>query len=282
MKRAILFGYGNIGKVLGSKLSEENISLQYIVTSKGIFNSELVKQGDLSDWKNFANEIDVAFITIPTTGEGEIAFEYEKFFLEKNIPVVTCEKASVAYNFEYLKKFKNFFKYNASVGGGTRMLQKILEYKKENIKEIKGVMNGTLNFIGDSLKKGKERDQIVKEILEKGFAEPGATNFEEIIKGEVNDVKLKTTIIANMSGLFSKVMKPEDLAFNMADPAKRCIVKMNERGIEVGFLEENDNDWLPDGVNNVLYVNGEKQCEGPGAGRDATVGSMIADLKSLS
>lgn len=280
MKNAILFGFGNIGKVLAEQIPKEKINLKYIVNTKGIFDSNLIKQGDLEDWKKFADDIQIVFITIPTIGDGARAFEYEKYFLEKNIPVITCEKASIANHFEELKKYKNIFKFTASVGGGTQMLRKIFEYKNK-IFEIKAVVNGTLNFVGSNLKKEIPKEEIVKEILEKGFAEPGANTFPEIVEGELNDVRLKTVILANGSGIFEKIIHPEDIEIEKRNLSKRCIVKISKEKIEAGFLEDNSSEWLPDGVNNVLCVNGEKLCEGPGAGAVATVESMIEDLKSL-
>lgn len=280
MKNAILFGYGNIGKVLATEIPKEKINIKYIVNSRGVFNSSLVKQGDLTDWKMFVDDVQIVFITIPTTSDGNIAFEYEKFFLEKNIPVITCEKASIANHFEELKKYKDIFKHTASVGGGTQMLRKISEYKKE-ILEVKAVINGTLNFIGSSLKKGASKEEIVKEVLERGFAEPGANTFEEIVEGELNDVRLKTVILANSSEIFENILKPEDIKMVCEDLGKRCVLNMSKEKVEVGFLEDNNADWLPDGVNNVLYVNGEKLCEGPGAGAVATVESMVSDLNNL-
>lgn len=278
MKNAILFGFGNIGKELANQIPKEKINLKYIVNTKGIFDSSLIKQGDLEDWKKIADDVQIVFITIPTTGDGGCAFEYEKYFLEKNVPVITCEKASIANNFEFLKQYKNIFRFTASVGGGTRMLQKIADYKKE-ILEIKGVVNGTLNFIGDSLKNGKSQDEIVKEVLEKGFAEPGANTFPEIIDGELNDVRLKTVILANSSGIFDDVITLQDVNIVKDDLNKRCVIKITKEGVEAGFLEDNNADWLPDGPNNVLYLNGVQVCFGPGAGAVPTVESMLEDLK---
>ncbi len=280
MKKAILFGYGNIGKELVRGLSKEKIDLKYIVNSSGVFDSTLIKQGDLNDWKDFTYEIDIVFITIPTIGDGKIAFEYASFFIEKNIPVVTCEKASIANNFEFFKKYKNIFKYTASVGGGTRMLNKISDFENK-ILEIKAVVNGTLNLIGSSLKNGRDKNEIVREVLEKGYAEPDATTFEEIINGELQDVKLKTVILANHSGIFDRIIKLNDVEIVREDLNKRCIVRISKENIEAGFLEDNTADWLPTGVDNVLYINGEKVCCGPGAGAKATVESMLFDMNSL-
>lgn len=280
MKNAILFGYGNIGKELVRQLPKEKIDLKYIVNSNGVFDSTLVKQGDLGDWKSFTDNIDVVFITIPTIGDGKVAFEYASFFLLKNIPVITCEKASIANNFDFFKKFKNFFKYTASVGGGTKMLNKISDFR-DKILEMKAVVNGTLNFIGSSLKKGIDKNEIVKDVLEKGYAEPGANSFEEIINGELQDVKLKTVILSNHSGIFDRIIKLDDIKIIRDDLNKRCVVKISKQSIEAGFLEDNNANWLPVGVDNVLYINGKKVCFGPGAGAAATAKSMIFDMNSL-
>ncbi len=275
--KAIIFGAGNIGSALEKRLKKEGIDILCIVRSSGTFDSNL---NQLKDWKDFVHEADVAFICIPSKGNGNKAFEYEQFILDKGKAVIVCEKASIAHYWNKLKNF-NKFKYTASVGGGTKMLKEISKYKPEDIKEIKAVVNGTLNYISSELKNGKDKDQITQEVLEKGYAEPGASNFNEIIAGEINDVLLKTIIMANHSGLFDKVIGIEDIKVAPFDPSKRCIVKMDKNTIQAGFIEDTNAEWLPDSVNNILYINGGKKAYGPGAGAEATVDSMIDDLKSL-
>lgn len=281
MKNTIIFGAGNIGSALIQRLGKENLNVKYIVRSNGIFDLDSNKIAGQKDWKKFISETDLAFICIPTTGEGEQAFEYEMAFLEKDKPVITCEKASIARNWDTLRKYKNIFKYTASVGGGTKMLREISKYSPDDIQEIKAVVNGTLNYIGDSLKSGKTKEQIVKEVLEKGFAEPGANTFEEIIKGEMRDVILKTIIISNHSGIFDRTIEAKDIEILPFQDGKRCVVFVGRERIQAGFSEDNNSDWLPEGVNNILYINGEEKVFGRGAGAEATVSSMIDDLNSI-
>ena len=159
------------------------------------------------------------------------------------------------------------------------ILKEISKYKQDEINEIKAVVNGTLNYIGDGLKSRKTREQIVNEVLEKGFSEPGANSFEEIIEGEIRDVILKTIIIVNHSSIFDKTITENDIEKVSFDENKRCIIKITRDRIQAGFIETDDSEWLPDGVNNVLYINNEKKILGPGAGAEATVGAMISDFR---
>jgi homoserine dehydrogenase len=278
---AIIFGAGNIGSVLTEKLIQEGVNIKYIVRTSGIFDINSNQVGNQSEWKKYVDEVDVAFICIPTVEAGEQALEYEKAFLEKNKPVITCEKSSIAHYWNDLNKYKNIFKYSASVGGGTMMLKEISKYQPTDIKEIKGVVNGTLNYISDELNSGKTKDEVVKEVIEEGYAEPSTSSFEEIISAEMRDVILKTIIIANHSGIFDGVITKQDIKVVDFDEKKRCVICINKDSIEVGFTDNNNSNWLPGGVNNVLYINGEKKVEGPGAGAEATVLSMISDYREL-
>lgn len=277
----MIFGAGNVGSTLIRKLSGEKVTTKYIVRSSGIFDSSLNKIADREDWKDFVNDVDVAFICIQTIGKGEQAFEYELGFLEKGKPVITCEKASVAYHWNDLRKYKNIFKYTASVGGGTKMLKEISKYNPAEIHEIRAVVNGTLNCISDGLRSGKTKDGLVKEVLEKGYAEPGTCTFEEIIESEMNDVLLKAVIIANHSGIFDRGITKEDVRVFDFDASRRCIVQISKENIRIGFMEDTNAAWLPDGVNNILYINNEKKAYGPGAGAEDTVSSMLTDFRDL-
>lgn len=282
MKRSLLIGFGNIGKEILNQIPDDKVSIKKILKTDGMFDLSLKKICDKSDWKDNVSDIELVFIALPSIGKGETAFEYEKFFLEKNIPVITCEKSSIAYNFDFLKKYKDIFLYTASVGGGTGMLKIISDYSLEKISEISGVVNGTLNYIADSLKKGRTKDEVIKEVLEKGFAEPGYEKFEDIVASELIDVCLKTVIIANYSGIFDRVISFDDVELaSDFDDKKRCAISITKEKITAGFIENTDSPWLPDGVNNILKINNQQVCIGPGAGPKATVESMMADLNNL-
>jgi len=285
MKNAIIFGFGKIGSVLSQKLPKLGVNIKYLVRTSGIFDSGLHKISNLDNWRNYIKEPDIAFICIPTFGSGEKAFKYASAFLEQSKPVITCEKASVAYHWSELISYNDIFKYTATVGGGTKMLKVLDNYKPDDIIEIKAVINGTLNYISDNLKLGKSKEMIINEAIAAGYTEPGVFSVSEVIRVELRDVVLKTIIIANHLGMFERVIGEKDIeVVNDIDntiTTKRCIIKITKDIIKVGFIEDNKSSWLPKGVNNTLYVNGEKMVYGPGAGAEATVSTMIDDLYSL-
>lgn len=281
INNVMVFGFGNIGTTLVRRLQEEGIHVKYIVKSDFILDSDLNGVARQCDWEIYAKKADCAFICIPTVDKGEQAAKYQSFFLKKGKPVITCEKASIAHHWNSLKKQRNIFKYTASVGGGTKMLEKISNYKPKDIRKIKAVVNGTLNYISENLGLGLKEEEIIKIVLERGYAEPGATSFDEIILSEMKDVILKTMIIANHSGIFKRTIKEKDIHLVNFHKNMRCIVEITHDTIKAGFIEGNLSYSLPSGVNNVLYVNGEKKASGLGAGAEATVSSMMSDYASL-
>jgi homoserine dehydrogenase len=276
----MIFGAGTIGSELVRRLLDSDSKILCIVRSTGIFDSLGHKLSEQSEWRNFVGDADAAFICIPTIGTGKDALEYELAFLEQGKRVISCEKASIAHHWEKLRVHKNIFKYTASVGGGTKMLKEVAKYAPSEIKEIKAVINGTLNYISDGLRKGATLEEITKEVIEKGYAEPGAASFEEVIKAEMNDVILKAIIIANSSNIFDRVIEKKDIEVVGFDSTKRCIAEISRDIIRIGFIEDTNASWLPTGVNNVLYINGEMKVMGPGAGAIATVNSIQDDFES--
>jgi homoserine dehydrogenase len=200
--------------------------------------------------------------------------------------VVTCEKGALANYWQTLEPFLPLIGYSATVGGGTKMLTEISNYKnKAEIQNITAVVNGTLNYISSSFKEGKKEGEILQEVLLGGYAEPGANDFESIVQGELKDVVKKAVIIANHSELLDRVVKLTDvnISFNGINDlrTKRCIVKIDQNKVEAGFIEDTFASWLPSGVDNTLFINGKEVKTGPGAGADPTTHVMISDMENL-
>src|SRR3989344_901648 len=209
-RRTTLIGYGNVGKRLKDLLSRNNISIDHIVRSTGIYD---VKGDKIDEKDNFCKYIDedtVVFISLPSVGDGSDILNYYLKSLEQGVGVVTCEKAVLANNWELMKKYKNKIKYSATVGGDSGILDAISDYKG-NINEIKAVVNGTLNYISEKLLEGKNVKDIYEDVTKHGFAEPGSNSFEEVIKNELQDVVYKTVILANHSSLCDKIISPIDI-----------------------------------------------------------------------
>ncbi len=278
--KIIIAGYGNVGKALHKVLSDNGLTVNITVSDSGIFGANNLKLGNISEFGNYVDKDTVVFISTPSKGIGEISSLYYVKALENGACIVTCEKAFLANNWEFVRKYPNKIRYSATVGGDSGILGVVRDFTG-NINNIWAVVNGTLNYIGDRLAQGSTKDEVFKEVVTKGFAEPGAHDFSEIIKGELNDVLYKATILANHSMLYPSVVKPRDIFINQYKDGLRCSVYLNRDEIKAGFLETKNNTKFPSGVNNVLYINGDKIIEGPGAGAKITAERMLKDYKDL-
>ncbi len=291
MKKAIIIGNGSIGSEVGRQIME----LGWEVVA-------VVERGD--EWESLS--ADVVFLAIPTDN-GESALKYIEHFVKRDIPVVTCEKGALAHHFDKLAPHLHMVGFNATVGGGTRILSYLRSRNPEKIDSVLGVLNGTLNFIFSKLDEISAAE-VLKEVLEKKYAEPGANTFEEIIKGELGDLHKKGIILANFSGLVKDVFTPskdfvisKDVLVKALENPRiyRFIFSMSRIPLDIIGVVYESEGWhvqmglcdvsnfgidLPKGVNNALYIKeGESTYTiiGPGAGPIPTALAMIADAKEL-
>lgn len=275
----VLVGFGNIGKALYRELMHSRINSNYIVKSSGIYTSPTKLVDSIENYSKYIDGTTVVFISTPSIGKGEISSKYYLEAKEKNAKIVTCEKAFLAYNWNYVRSYLNSTRYSSTVGGNSGIIPEITNFRKE-IFEIKAVVNGTLNYVGEKLLDGSSEEEIFTNVIEKGFAEPGSKDFVEVIENELKDVLYKTVILANHSGLYKNIILLEDITVQQYEKNLRCSIELTLEGIKAGFIEENK-EWLPQGVNNVLYINGKKITEGPGAGAKATAERMVKDFQEL-
>lgn len=326
MTKAIIIGNGSIGTELKRQIEEEmkkfRWSIGHVFSIDKVLNADGHPVDDISNWKKYAvengEEETVAFLAIPTDN-GKTAFDYISYFAEKNIPVVTCEKGSLAGYFQELLPSINSGKLgiSATVGGGTRVLS-YLSGRTQNgvitgqIDFIIGVLNGTLNYIFSRLSAGESREAVLKDVLEKRYAEPGAVTFEAIIRGETGDLHKKGIILANLSSLFGHPLKLSDsmqidneiLARALDKPKEHrflVVISKTKRDDFLTGVHYEQNEWhlqiglfntvnivsqlvLPEGVNNALYINEKGNLftvSGPGAGPEPTARAMIIDALEL-
>lgn len=118
--------------------------------------------------------------------------------------VITVNKAVVSKHLdEFLKVAKEnnvMFLFEGSVAGGTKIIKPLIEECRfDSIKEIKGILNGTTNYILSKMyNENISYDDSLKEAQKLGFAEEDPTDD---IKGI--DVKRKINILSSISkGVF--------------------------------------------------------------------------------
>ena len=290
----VLIGRGLIGQALYERVEEQygwNV-IRVIergaysgVSGSGRFNEKMSVASKL-----IPKETDLVFLAIPTFDDGTTALRYIEYCVEHSIPVVTCEKGSLSYNFSKLEPYLDRIGYSATVGGGTRLLP----YLNERLKGrrdvvIHAVINGTLNYIFDEISRaGRSFGEAVEEAKRLGYAEPGASSPLELVRGEIKDTTMKATVLFNICLKQSIALHPGKMtvrSFESKDLSKLISEGLNRRYIvtftpessgknddviggysakvdgwrvNAGFQRIDSNplfrDWLPKGVNNSILT----------------------------
>lgn len=165
-------------KLIGTEINISKILIRDIDKKRriGIHKDKLT-----TDFSEIVGDQDIDII-IEVMGGLEEAYVYIREALNRGKHVVTANKAVVAKHLEeltFLAREKNkAFLYEASVGGGIPIIKQLKEQANlNNIQEIKGILNGTSNFL---LTKMIEEDLDFKEALKMsqklGYAEADPTD----------------------------------------------------------------------------------------------------------
>lgn len=306
-----IIGAGNIGSELQKRIVQLGWNIFFVAKQDGIYVNDK-KVDELKNIKKYA-KINLAFLAIPTFDDGLTAFNYIKLFLENKIPIVTCEKGALGNYFNELGECLPLIGYSATVGGGTRILNYARQRITKNTKTINTILNGTLNYVFSQIGLGKSMKDIVKEVRDLKYSEPGVNNAIDIINKEATgDVLLKISIFLNVLGLAEKPIKAKDILANKVSEQEIEMMektrdfkyfitlskeKVNDQNI--GGFNLKFGDWFcsggfrkvtegflksVDGVNNGIEIienglDGIYRLIGPGAGPGATVSSMIKDAQ---
>lgn len=168
MKKVAILGYGVVGKQVYNQIKEK-AQVQKIL--------DVATKGDLftSDIDELLNEdLDVVFECLPNI---EAAFTYQKKVLEKGIDLISSNKAIIKKHYAELvnlsREHKCHFSFEAAVGGGINNLHSLLDMKKhDEIVYIKGIMNGTTNYILDNVfNHDMSYETALNKAIELGYAE---------------------------------------------------------------------------------------------------------------
>lgn len=243
-------------------------------------------------------------IVVELMGGVEEAYKVVKKALKKGKAVVTANKALLAYHRYELQDAagKTPIGFEASVAGGIPIIKALREGLSANhIESIKGIMNGTCNFILTKMMHEKvEFQTVLKEAQELGYAEADPT-FD--VGGY--DAAHKLLILASIA--YGIDAKPEDILIEgIENINSEDIYFAKEFGYSIKHLtiakkkEGNKVELrahpalIPvaqmiakvDGVMNGISVVGDKVGEtmyyGPGAGGNATASAVVADLIDIA
>ncbi len=241
-------------------------------------------------------------IVVELMGGVEEPYILVKKALQNGKAVVTANKALLAYHRYELQEIAKDtpLLYEASVAGGIPIIGALRNGLSANhIESIKGIMNGTCNYmLTKMIKEGAEYDDVLKEAQELGYAEADPT-FD--VGGF--DAAHKLLILGSIA--YGIDAKPEDIVIEGIENITQTDVEFaQEFGYEIkllGIAKKVDSGvemrvhatLIPassmiakvDGVMNAVSVVGDSVGEtmfyGPGAGGDATASAVIADIVDI-
>ncbi|MDC3416930.1 homoserine dehydrogenase [Aquibacillus salsiterrae] len=138
--------------------------------------------------------VEVTFTDVKT---GQPAIDHIRTAFEHGKSVVTTNKGPVALSYRELASLAErnnvFWGFEGTVMSGTPALRMpVTSLAGNDITEIKGILNGTTNYILTEMEKGKSYEEALQKAQELGYAEADPTSDVEGY-----DARYKTAILAN-------------------------------------------------------------------------------------
>lgn len=287
-------------KNIGSKGAEVEVKYACDLNLDRDFPFEFDKSILIKDYKTILNDPEVETVVELIGGEG-LAKEIVLEAIKQGKNVITANKALIAKHSKEIfalatEKSVNLY-YEASVGGGIPIINPLQEnLVANNIVGIRGIINGTANFILTEMKeKGLDFNTVLKDAMEKGYAEADPTYDIEGI-----DTAHKICILASLAynqtvdfehisvkGITSiktvDIELADELGYNikLIASAKKVDEKL---AISVAPTLVNKDDLLSNvhGVFNAVEVEGDyvgtTVFYGRGAGKEATASAVVSDI----
>ncbi|EMA39516.1 homoserine dehydrogenase [Halobiforma nitratireducens] len=312
MKLAIL-GAGDVGRsvaTLSGDYGHEVVALadssSATVDPDGIAVDDAVSRkergevvGTAAPEDVFETEYDVLVEATPTTlDDAEPGFSHVTRALEADRHVVLANKGPVAERYEELRSLEaesaGSIRFEATVGGAIPVLSTIEDCTPQAVTAVRGVLNGTANFILTRMAaEGLDYEHVLAEAQDLGVAEADPT-FD--VDG--TDAALKFVILANVlnDGGFSlsdaTVEGIQDIPGSALDLAAedgrtiRLIGEATRDGVRVGPRLVPENGALAvTGTRNIVQIEtrhaGSLHSSGRGAGGPETATAVLSDVGRL-
>jgi homoserine dehydrogenase len=291
--------------VVGSVFSEDGINIEEILSllqkENNIKNYSAGVKGWDSDKTIKESNADTIVEATPTNLEtGEPGLSLIRTALKSKKNVVTTNKGPVVLAYRELKDLSVqngvLLRFEGTVLSGTPVINLVEStFKGIEIKEVRGIMNGTANYILTKMEIGLSYEEALKKARKKGIAEEQP---EADIKGW--DSAAKIVIVANV--LMGGNLKFEEVSIKGIDTVKETDIikalkerkhwkliataKKTERGIIASVAPEilSDQDPLSKITGSINAINfttdilGNIMVSGPGAGKKETGYALLSDL----
>lgn len=306
MKKIGLIGLGCVGLGFYQLLKEKKYS-KAIITKVVVKNRK--KKRDIEK-ENLFFDVDAVIndssidIIVEVIDDAEAAFEIVKKALAAGKPIVTANKKMIAENLPELialqQKYATPVLYEAAVCGAIPIIRKIeQQFSHERIDRIRGIFNGTSNYILTKLNTGnQDYSQALDDAQRKGFAESDPTND---VGG--HDAVFKSVILArhafgvsfdprNVFVVGIDALARDDFGYAKSIGQKLKLIPTifsfgNKVGIVVlpQFVKSDDQLFLVENEFNAVIVDGQyagkQSYYGLGAGAFPTAFSLFSDLRDV-
>lgn len=287
-----------------TKSAKTELNLKYIVDLRE-FPDLPYSDRFTKDFQDVIND-DSVKIVAEMMGGVHPAFEFATECLKKGKSFVTSNKELVAKKGAELIRLAREnnanFLFEASVGGGIPIIRPMTQCLAANdICEIKGILNGTSNFIlTKMIKENVSLETALAEAQRKGYAEkdPSAD-----IDGD--DACRKICILATLAygkHIYPDFVKTEGIRNIKLDDVYYAmdggyVIKLIGRtknradgkiyiGVAPQFVKTDDPLSCVEGVFNAITVNGDETGDvmfyGKGAGKKPTASAVVADIIDCS
>ncbi len=308
-----LLGCGTVGNGVLEILNERKKSLQNLLGEeigvKKVLVRNLENYKDRDDFHLFTDNLydiiddeDIETIIEVTGDVGEI-FQGVIKAMENQKNIVTANKALVSKYMEELIDFSDQydvkFLYDAAVAGAVPIIETVKNIAELNeVKSIKGVLNGTCNFILSSMEEGNDYESALLEAQRIGFAEADPTNdvegfdtmrklrilstlgFKEKVGEEDISLQGITKISIEDIQKLDKENKRYKLVASAYKENGKIIAKVEPTIVEkdsvLGGLVKGENAILIEGDN-----CGELVFKGAGAGGRPTAFAILTDVLNI-
>jgi homoserine dehydrogenase len=309
--RILIIGFGTVGQgffeLFAKKrksLGLENVSISEIIDMKyghitnptdDVINQ--LKSGrtfpkkDVMDVIKESDANIVCEFTWLNLKTAEPAYSHIKESLEMGKHVITTNKGPSALKYRELIELANRkgvkFLMKGTVMAGTPSYNLLDLLPGAEVKSVRGIMNGTTNYILSSMEQGKSFDLALKEAQDLGYAEADPTNDVDGF-----DAASKITIISHILGWkheFSdvKIEGIRNVTPEQARDKTKLIAYADRTKIYVRPTKLSKDDILAyvTGVTNAIEIDtdtmGKVYSMGPGAGRIQTAQAAMTDLMTI-
>ncbi|MFB6139257.1 MAG: homoserine dehydrogenase [Halosimplex sp.] len=245
---------------------------------------------------------DVLVEATPTTlGDAQPGFGHVRTALERDRHVVLANKGPVAERFAEVRELERESEgqvlFEATVGGAMPVLSTIADFDANHINAVRGVLNGTANFILTRMAaEGLDYEHVLAEAQDLGVAEADPS-FDV----EGTDAALKCVIVANVLADDGREYTLEDAdvegieeipgsALDLATEDGRTVRLVGEvtaeGAVRVGPRLVPENGTLAvTGTENIVQLEtehaGQLNISGRGAGGPETASAVLADVGRL-